>query len=156
MGCAPSAPATGGKPPRPPSKRLRSLRDRDKHGGRDGAPAAVPAAELPRELWALLLTDGPLAPPDLAARILTSGGTRVLPLPGAGFSVRYAFATLRGFYPEAPDKPNQDAVAAHEGFGGDADQLLVGVFDGHGNHGSAASQFVMEKVGEREGEKDGG
>lgn len=49
-----------------------------------------------------------------------------------------------GYYPEALDKPNQDAVCAHEAFGGNPDCLLLACFDGHGNHGAGAATFVAE------------
>ena len=79
-------------------------------------------------------------------RITTSGGARALALPSAGFAARYAFCSLRGFYPETPDKRNQDAVCAHERFGGEPEALLLAVFDGHGNHGAACSQFAMDAL----------
>ena len=83
---------------------------------------------------------------QLRERITTSGGARALALPSAGFAARHAFCSLRGFYPETPDKRNQDAVCAHERFGGDPEALLLAVFDGHGNHGAACSQFAMDAL----------
>lgn len=83
---------------------------------------------------------------QLRERITTSGGARALALPSAGFASRHAFCSLRGFYPETPDKRNQDAVCAHERFGGDPEALLLAVFDGHGNHGAACSQFAMDAL----------
>jgi len=112
-------------------------------GSRPGTAAAgKEEAELEQEEEAReFLTDE-----QLRERITTSGGARALALPSAGFAARHAFCSLRGFYPETPDKRNQDAVCAHERFGGDPEALLLAVFDGHGNHGAACSQFAMDAL----------
>eukprot|EP00887_Chlorella_sp_A99_P007620 scaffold20.g7620.t1 len=78
-------------------------------------------------------------------RLLTSGGTRAAPLP-AGGTLRYAFVSQRGFYPDQPDKANQDAVVAAERLGGAADCHLFCVFDGHGECGTECAQFATDKM----------
>jgi len=60
--------------------------------------------------------------------------------------VKYAFVTQRGYYPEALDKANQDAVLVKKDFGGTAGQMFFGVFDGHGIRGEEAAQFAKAKV----------
>jgi hypothetical protein len=42
--------------------------------------------------------------------------------PPAGFSLRYAYVSQRGYYPDSPDKPNQDAFCVHTNLAGDGDQ----------------------------------
>ena len=118
-------------------------------GSRPGTAAAARAAAA--EAAAEEEDDGAareeaLTDEQLRERITTSGGARALALPSAGFAARHAFCSLRGFYPETPDKRNQDAVCAHERFGGDPEALLLAVFDGHGNHGAACSQFAMDAL----------
>lgn len=61
-------------------------------------------------------------------------------------TIRYALVSQRGYYPESPDKPNQDAVCAYQNFGNDPEQLFFGVFDGHGNYGTSTAQFAKDKV----------
>jgi serine/threonine protein phosphatase PrpC len=150
MGCAPSGLALTGAPSR--------RRKPDGRGG-DCGPGGGGSFDIPDALAHLLPTEaegGPLSPEAFRARLLSSAGTQTVALPGAGFSVRYAFASLRGYYPEALNKPNQDAVCAHAAFGraaggggqgghaaADPGSLLVGVFDGHGSTGAACAQFAM-------------
>ena len=62
-----------------------------------------------------------------AQRLVASAGSLPLQLPAAGLSLRYAFLSQRGYYPDAPDKANQDAVGATEALGGSAGARAVGV-----------------------------
>jgi hypothetical protein len=55
-----------------------------------------------------------------APRLVTSNGSVPLELPAAGFALRYAFFSQRGYYPDAPDKANQDVACATERLGGSA------------------------------------
>ena len=121
-------------------------------GSRPGTAAAAAAGKETRDLTSPRQEEQEdevkeaLTDEQLRERITTSGGARALALPSAGFDARHAFCSLRGFYPETPDKRNQDAVCAHERFGGDPEALLLAVFDGHGNHGAACSQFAMDAL----------
>ena len=147
MGCSSSAPAG------PALRRGPSSRRRRGEGASPDGPGGGGSWDIPDSLAHLLPTDGeggPLGRDEFRGRLLSSAGTQALALPGAGFSVRYAFASLRGYYPEALDKPNQDAVCAHAAFGGGGtaaadkgDSFLAGVFDGHGSTGAACAQFAM-------------
>lgn len=112
---------------------------RKSNGDRNGEDEEDPSS-------AASLPPASLTDEQLRERITTSGGARALALPSAGYAARYAFCSLRGFYPETLDKRNQDAVCAHERFGGDPEALLLAVFDGHGNHGAACSQFAMDAL----------
>ncbi|BDA47891.1 Protein phosphatase 2C and cyclic nucleotide-binding/kinase domain-containing protein [Coccomyxa sp. Obi] len=60
--------------------------------------------------------------------------------------LRYAFVSQRGYYPEALDKENQDAVCVYRRYGGDSEQLFFGVFDGHGQQGTSCAQFAKDTV----------
>lgn len=71
-----------------------------------------------------------------------------LDVPGGGFKITFASLTKRGYYPEAPDKANQDSFLLGPVFGGDPDDHLFGVFDGHGEHGTGCSQFARDRVGQ--------
>lgn len=54
-----------------------------------------------------------------ATRVDATNGSVVLRQPpGVGLGMRYAYISQRGYYPDAPDKTNQDAVAATERLGG--------------------------------------
>lgn len=82
-----------------------------------------------------------------AQRAVATTGTVVLPMPAAaGFSVRYAYISQRGYYPDAPDKTNQDAVCAAERLGGNPGTHMFAVFDGHGEQGTECAQFVRDKL----------
>ena len=127
MGCGSSKDAADR---RAPSRRYLSYA-----GGADDAGAGV-----------YLPDTGPLTAREYKERLVTSGGTQVVELPGSGYAIRYAFVSQRGYYPDAPDKANQDAFCAHACFGGDPDQHLFGVFDGHGEFGAPAAQFARDRV----------
>ena len=63
-----------------------------------------------------------------------------------GLRVKFAFVTQRGYYPEALDKANQDAVYVKKDFAGTPGQMFFGVFDGHGVRGEEAAQYAKTKV----------
>lgn len=73
---------------------------------------------------------------------------KTLEVPGGGYSIRYSSLTKRGYYPEAPNKANQDSFCVGATFGGNDSDHLFGVFDGHGENGTPCSQFSRDKVAE--------
>ena len=88
------------------------------------------------------LTEG-----DLHERLRCSPGTvatRIQCSSGASYDIRYAYVSQRGYYPDAPDKANQDNFAVTPKFCGDVNSLFAGVFDGHGTYGDLCSQFVAD------------
>ena len=93
-----------------------------------------------------VVSGGPLTQKDYSQRIVTSGSTQVVSVPEHGFSLSYAYVSQRGYYPESLDKPNQDCFCVHTNFGGDPNCHFFGVFDGHGEHGTACSQFARDRV----------
>eukprot|EP00798_Chlamydomonas_sp_ICE-L_P016616 gene16616-22859_t len=93
-------------------------------------------------------TTGPLTAKDYKARLTTSEGTQTIYYPTSGYTIRYAYVTQRGLYPDSLDKANQDSLCVHTFFGGDPEQALFGVFDGHGEYGTQCSQYAKDKVPE--------
>lgn len=57
---------------------------------------------------------------DAQRQLATNGSVTLTLPPEAGFKARYAYVSQRGYYPDAPDKTNQDAVCAAERLGGNA------------------------------------
>jgi hypothetical protein len=103
----------------------------------DGTPLGL-TAHFPKT--------GPLKLAEYKERLVTSNGTQSVYLAGSGCTLRYAYVTQRGYYPEAPDKTNQDSFCVMTNFGGDLEQMFFGVFDGHGEFGTQCSQFARRKV----------
>lgn len=93
-----------------------------------------------------LPSTGPLNPKEYKERLDTSNGTISYTLPSSGFSIRYAYVSQRGYYPDAPHKVNQDAYYVETCFNGDSEQLFFGVFDGHGEFGTQCAQFARSRV----------
>ena len=63
-----------------------------------------------------------------------------------GVDIKYAWRSLRGFYPETPNKDNQDAYLALTNYGGIKNQALFGVFDGHGRDGHHVARYVRDHL----------
>jgi serine/threonine protein phosphatase PrpC len=91
---------------------------------------------------------GPLSWAQINARIECSDRSEWFAL-GGGLGLRFAYLTQRGYYPDALNKANQDSYRIVRQFNGVADQLLFGVFDGHGGDGDKVSGFVRDQF-ERE------
>lgn len=108
----------------------------------------IKADQLAAGISVFLPTTGPLTAKAYKERLVSSEGTQTVYLPQTGYTLRYAYVSQRGYYPDSPDKPNQDAFCASAYFGGDPDQLFFGIFDGHGENGTACSQFARDKVQE--------
>ncbi|KAK9828313.1 hypothetical protein WJX74_008438 [Apatococcus lobatus] len=88
----------------------------------------------------------PLTPSEYRERLVACEGEQSCRLPQAGCLLRYAFVTQRGFYPEARQKSNQDAVFAKHHFADGPENCFFAVFDGHGSNGTLCAQFSKEKV----------
>ena len=100
----------------------------------------------PGQYDSLWPTSGPLSGKAFRDRLASTPKPEVVDLENANFRVAYAFVSQRGYYPESENKANQDAVCAHRSFDGDPEQLFFGVFDGHGEAGTACAQFAKDKV----------
>ena len=64
----------------------------------------------------------------------------------SGITLRYAYLSQRGYYPEDLYKANQDAFKVIPSFNGDPNNMFLGVFDGHGSDGDACSYFVRDNI----------
>ena len=60
----------------------------------------------------------------------------------AGTKMRYGFVTQRGFYPDEPNKANQDQFLIVNDFCQIPGDTLFSVFDGHGKEGDICSLFA--------------
>ena len=67
-----------------------------------------------------------------------------------GISIKYAWVSQRGYYPDAPDKDNQDSCCVIPNIFENDEEMpkvaLFGVFDGHGSEGHLCSRFVSDQV----------
>jgi len=61
-----------------------------------------------------------------------------------GMKVRYAYLSQRGYYPDDPHKPNQDAFSITHSFGGQKTDAFFGIYDGHGRDGDRCAQFARD------------
>lgn len=107
---------------------------------------AAGAYDYDAGVLSVYLTGGPLTAKDYKERLVSSEGTQTVFMPQSGYTIRYAYVSQRGYYPDAPSKANQDSFCVHTYFGGDPEQCFFGVFDGHGEYGTQCSQFARDKV----------
>ena len=68
----------------------------------------------------------------------------------SGITFKYAWASQRGYYPDSPDKENQDSYTILPSVivksGGSPDTAFFGVYDGHGNDGHLSSLYAKNQV----------
>lgn len=107
-----------------------------------GGPSSVP----PERLSVLLPKTGPLPETNYWSRLSLSSQPHEVHLHRSKFVIKYAFTSLRGFYPDALQKSNQDEVCANQLFSDDSEQLLFAVFDGHGSEGHLCAQYAKNKL----------
>ncbi|KAK8936443.1 putative protein phosphatase 2C 35 [Platanthera zijinensis] len=67
-------------------------------------------------------------------------------VPSAGFCLQYSSLSLRGYYPDTPDRENQDAFCIRTNLQGNPNLHFFGVFDGHGQFGGECANFVRDKL----------
>jgi len=63
-----------------------------------------------------------------------------------GVSVRYAYMSQRGYYPDDSSKPNQDSYTINPSFASRPSDILFGVFDGHGRDGDKCAHYVRDNL----------
>lgn len=86
-----------------------------------------------------------LSPQDLAERIEKPVATMQVDL--GRTRIRYAYLSQRGYYPDTPNKPNQDAYYVKVGLDNTSgDTAFFGVYDGHGPAGDACAIFTRESL----------
>ncbi|XP_061367947.1 probable protein phosphatase 2C 35 isoform X2 [Gastrolobium bilobum] len=72
-----------------------------------------------------------------------------VPVPSHNFTLEYSFLTRRGYYPDSPDKENQDCFCIRTQIQGNPSIHLFGVYDGHGQFGGQCSNFVKDRLVEK-------
>jgi len=150
MGCASSASDAPSSPETPvASKPSSSLGDLN---AVDASSSPAPALAT---RYLVRLRGGPLSQDEYNARLFGVRGARRVEVPyddefgrNRSFVLRYASCSQRGYYPEAAEKPNQDAFAALERFRDREDEFVFGVFDGHGENGTECANFAKIRVPE--------
>lgn len=148
MGCASSASDPRTKSDDDPDVHARDDTSKTRHARASSDDPAVPSA--PSVSYQVRLRGGPLTQEAYNARLSGVNGCVEMEVPlgrGRGaYALRYALCSQRGYYPEAPDKRNQDAYVTLRKFRGNDDEMLFGVFDGHGELGTECATFVAERL----------
>ncbi|KAF6145206.1 hypothetical protein GIB67_041401 [Kingdonia uniflora] len=67
-------------------------------------------------------------------------------VPSHNFHLEYSVLTQRGYYPDSPDKENQDSFCIKTQLQGNPNLHFFGVFDGHGQFGTQCSNFVKDRL----------
>ncbi len=93
-------------------------------------------------------TRSPLTKDQINSRIVCSPKLATSKITNR-LSVQYSFVSQRGYYPDALDKPNQDAYTIIPTFNGDETKMYFGVYDGHGTTGDLCSMFAKKECPER-------
>lgn len=70
----------------------------------------------------------------------------VVPIPSHNFKLECAVLTRRGYYPDTPNKENQDCFCIKTCIQGNPNVHFFGVFDGHGHSGKQCSEFVRNRL----------
>ncbi|KAL5701601.1 hypothetical protein ACHQM5_026921 [Ranunculus cassubicifolius] len=78
--------------------------------------------------------------------IITDKSFESVSVPSHKFNLEYTSLTKRGYYPETPDKENQDCFCIITQLQGNPNLHLFGVFDGHGQFGTECSNFVKDRL----------
>ncbi|CAN1149839.1 Probable protein phosphatase 2C 35 [Linum perenne] len=67
-------------------------------------------------------------------------------IPCRSFRLFYSVLSQRGYYPDQPDKENEDCYVIRTSLQGNPDIHFFGVFDGHGQFGAKCSNFVKNRL----------
>ncbi|XP_020527029.1 probable protein phosphatase 2C 35 [Amborella trichopoda] len=78
--------------------------------------------------------------------MLTGSSVELAHVPSHNYTLRYSFSAQRGYYPDAPDKENQDSFIIETQIKGNSNLHFFGVFDGHGHFGTECSNFVKRRL----------
>ncbi|PSS33917.1 Protein like [Actinidia chinensis var. chinensis] len=78
--------------------------------------------------------------------ILANSSLEFVLVPSHNLRLEYSVLTQRGYYPETPDKENQDSFCIKKQFQGNPNIHFFGVFDGHGQFGTQCSNFVKDRL----------
>ncbi|KAM7260485.1 hypothetical protein ACFE04_016226 [Oxalis oulophora] len=78
--------------------------------------------------------------------LITQRSLEVVSIPSHGYRLEYSVLTQRGYYPDSPDKENQDSYCIKTQLQDNADIHFFGVFDGHGQFGTQCANFVKDRL----------
>ncbi|OVA11391.1 Protein phosphatase 2C (PP2C)-like domain [Macleaya cordata] len=78
--------------------------------------------------------------------VLTERSIEIAHVPSHNFHLEYSVLTQRGYYPDSPDKENQDSFCIRTQIQGNPNLHFFGVFDGHGQFGTQCSNFVRDRL----------
>ncbi|KAJ9182014.1 hypothetical protein P3X46_006051 [Hevea brasiliensis] len=78
--------------------------------------------------------------------LLTQRSLETIPVPSHNLKLQYSVLTQRGYYPDSPDKENQDSFCIKTQIHGNPNIHFFGVFDGHGQYGAECSNFVKDRL----------
>ena len=78
--------------------------------------------------------------------VLTQRSLEMVPVPSHNFVLEYSVLTQSGYYPDSPDKENQDKFCIKTQIQGNPNIHFFGVYDGHGQFGSECSNFVKDRL----------
>ncbi|XP_011090842.1 probable protein phosphatase 2C 35 [Sesamum indicum] len=84
--------------------------------------------------------------PGQNAHIIANTSLDVVDVPAHNFRLTYSVLSQRGYYPETPDKENQDSYCVRTNIQGNPNVHFFGVFDGHGLSGTHCSTFVKDRL----------
>ena len=82
------------------------------------------------------------APP----RVEASKETETYQFKSHGLTLQMAYVSQRGYYPDNLNKLNQDSWCLLPNFCQKTQRMFFGVFDGHGEMGTACSKFAMQQI----------
>ncbi|KAG6431135.1 hypothetical protein SASPL_109210 [Salvia splendens] len=80
------------------------------------------------------------------AHVIANSFLDVVDVPSHNFNLSYSVISQRGYYPETPDKENQDSFCVRTNIQGNPNVHFFGVFDGHGLCGTQCSNFVRDRL----------
>lgn len=83
---------------------------------------------------------------QVQTHILAGRSVDIAQVPSHNFRLEYSVLTQRGFYPESPEKENQDSYCIRTQLQGNPNVHFFGVFDGHGQFGTECSVFVRDRL----------
>lgn len=84
--------------------------------------------------------------PGQNTHVLANSFLDVVDVPSHNLKLSYSVISQRGYYPETPDKENQDSYCVRTNLQGNPNVHFFGVFDGHGLCGTQCSTFVKDRL----------
>lgn len=84
--------------------------------------------------------------PGQNTHVLANSFLDVVEVPSHNLKLSYSVISQRGYYPETPDKENQDSYCVRTNLQGNPNVHFFGVFDGHGQCGTQCSMFVKDRL----------